>query len=140
MLTLCYVRYISAYNFVELCSLVPNKWPFIYTWLGIVQLSIICDFRLARRLCALFAPLSSSTILIVFLHTILMVVCKPFVHTFISTGFQSSPNIHSSHHCLYFVLGYELAVSLPTQLQAQATYLLWNIFSVATLSLLFQRS
>jgi len=100
--------------------IVPNEWPFICTWLGIVELSIICDFRPAQWLCALFAPLSNSSILIVFLHTISMVVCKLFVHTFISTGFQSSPNIHSSHHCSYFVLGYELAVSHPTQLQAQS--------------------
>jgi hypothetical protein len=100
--------------------IVPNEWPYICTWLRIVELLIICVFRLAQQLCALFAPLSNSTILIVFLLTILMVVCKPFVHTFISTGFQSSPNIHSSHHCSYFVLGNELAVSLPTQLQAQS--------------------
>jgi hypothetical protein len=99
---------------------VPNEWPYICTWLGIVELSIICDFRPAQWLCALFAPLSNSSILIVFLHTISMVVCKLFVHTFISTGFQSAPNIHSSHHWSYFVLGYELAVSLPTQLQAQS--------------------
>jgi len=63
--------------------IVPNEWPFICTWLGIVELSIICDFRPAQQLCALFAPLSNSAILIVFLHTILMVVCKPFsIHSY----------------------------------------------------------
>jgi len=98
--------------------IVLNEWPFICTWLGIVELSIICDFRPAQWLCALFAPLSNSAILIVFLHTILMVVCKPFVHTFISTGFQSSPKIYSSHHSSYFVHGYELAPSQPSQLKA----------------------
>jgi len=68
---------------------VPNLWPYICTWLGIVELSIICDIGPARSLCALFAPLSNSAILIVFLHTILMVVRMPFVHTFISTGFRA---------------------------------------------------
>jgi len=77
-------------KFLSNCvPIVPNEWPYICTWLGIVELSIICDFRPAQWLCALFAPFSNSAILIVFLHTILMVVCMPFVHTFISTGFRA---------------------------------------------------
>ena len=72
--------------------IVPNGWAYICILLGIVQLSIVCDFRLAHRLCALFAPLSSSTILIVFLHTSLMVVCKPFsIHSY-PPGFRALRN------------------------------------------------